>query len=56
MVLAGLLAAGVLVMDPDGWSPFGPAKWLAVTVQRPVTAPAGKLPEVTGVGTRAAGG
>lgn len=25
-----VLAAGVLAVDPDGWSPFGPAKWGAV--------------------------
>ena len=30
VALALLIAAGVLVMDPAGWSPFGPAKWLAV--------------------------
>lgn len=28
--LALVVAAGVLVMDPAGMSPFGPAKWLAV--------------------------
>jgi len=32
VVLGCVLAAGVLVIDPDGWSPFGPSKWLAVTV------------------------
>lgn len=32
LVLASLLVAGVLVLDPSGWSPFGPSKWLAVAV------------------------
>ncbi|MGH9077200.1 MAG: hypothetical protein ACRDY0_07075, partial [Acidimicrobiales bacterium] len=32
VVLGLVLPAGVLVADPLGWSPFGPAKWLAVTV------------------------
>jgi O-antigen ligase/Flp pilus assembly protein TadD len=30
VALALLIGAGVLVMDPAGWSPYGPAKWLAV--------------------------
>jgi Flp pilus assembly protein TadD len=30
VALALVIAAGVLVMDPAGWSPYGPAKWLAV--------------------------
>jgi hypothetical protein len=32
IALALLIGAGVLVMDPAGWSPYGPAKWLAVVV------------------------
>ena len=31
-VLAALLAAGTLTVNPWGWSPFGPARWLAVCV------------------------
>jgi O-antigen ligase len=30
-VLAGVVVAGVLAVDPSGWSPFGPSKWLAVS-------------------------
>ena len=31
--LIAALAVGVVVaMDPGGWSPFGPAKWLVVSV------------------------
>lgn len=32
VVLATLVVAAVLVIDPDGWSPFGPSKWVAVAV------------------------
>ena len=32
VALGLVLVAGVIVIDPDGWSPFGPAKWLAVVV------------------------
>ena len=31
VLLGALLPAGVLVLDPSGWSPFGPSKWLAVS-------------------------
>ena len=31
LVLAALPPASVLAVDPSGWSPFTPAKWLAVT-------------------------
>ncbi|MCU4183301.1 O-antigen ligase family protein [Acidiferrimicrobium sp. IK] len=30
LVLAALPAVGTLVVDPSGWSPFGPARWAAV--------------------------
>lgn len=30
VALAAIPVAGVLVVDPTGWSPFGPAKWTAV--------------------------
>jgi O-antigen ligase len=30
VALALVIPAGVLVVDPAGWSPYGPAKWLAV--------------------------
>jgi O-antigen ligase/Flp pilus assembly protein TadD len=30
VALALVIGAGVLVIDPAGWSPYGPAKWLAV--------------------------
>ncbi len=32
MVCACLLPVALLVMDPSGYSPFGPSKWAAVTV------------------------
>ena len=32
VALGLVLAAGVLVVDPAGWEPFGPAKWAAVVV------------------------
>ncbi len=36
-MLFGALAIGiVLACDPDGWSPFGPAKWLVVSTFGPV--------------------
>ena len=31
VLLGALLPAGVLVLDPSGWSPFGPSKWLATS-------------------------
>lgn len=33
-----LLPAAVLALDPGGWYPFGPAKWLAVSVLLPLAA------------------
>jgi O-antigen ligase/Flp pilus assembly protein TadD len=32
VALSLLIGAGVLVMDPAGWSPYGPAKWMAVVI------------------------
>ena len=32
VAVAVFLAGSVLVMDPGGWHPFGPSKWLAITV------------------------
>ncbi|QXC62729.1 O-antigen ligase family protein [Aquihabitans sp. G128] len=37
-VLAALAPAAFLALDPGGWYPFGPAKWLAVSVLLPLGA------------------
>ena len=37
-VLAALAPAVFLALDPGGWYPFGPAKWLAVSVLLPLGA------------------
>src|SRR3954468_2282217 len=38
LVAAALVPLAVLVVDPAGWFPFGPVKWLVVSVLVPLGA------------------
>lgn len=38
LVVAGLAPVSLLAVDPGGWYPFGPLKWLAVSVVAPAGA------------------